>query len=198
MVHLSKPAFRVLGIAECFDKRKRKSILAALSYRRDGYVDGVYLTWVTVGGLDATEKIVSLVKSTERKDFNVLMLNGCIISWFNVVDLEALYKETGTPVICLSYEESGGLEEYIREYFPGDEVRLEMYRRLGKRELVYVKSTGSYVYARYVGISKAEVRELLSLVTKHGKVPEPLRLAQAVARAVYTFLETSDPAFLES
>jgi len=197
-LHLTKPAFRVLGIAESFDRKLKKSIAVGVSYRRDGIVDGVYLTWLTVGGLDATEKILNLVRGTGRRDFNVVMLNGCIISWFNIVDIATLYKELSIPVVCLSYEESRGLEKYLSEYFPGDSKRFGMYLGLGERRLVYIKRTGSYVYARYVGINEEELRELLNAVTLHGKVPEPLRVAQTIARSVYEFLRVNDPAFLST
>ncbi|QOJ78364.1 DUF99 family protein [Infirmifilum lucidum] len=196
-MQFTKPAFRVLGMAECFNKKLRKSILAAVSYRRDGIVDGVYLTWLTVGGLDATEKIVELVRNTGRQDINAVMLNGCIISWFNIVDIKTLYRELGIPVVCLSYEESSGLEKFLEKYFPGDEGRLKMYSNLGERRLVYISSSRSYVYARYEGIGEEDLRELLNAVTKHGKVPEPLRIAQSIARAIYLFLEENDPSFLQ-
>ncbi|MGC9146936.1 MAG: DUF99 family protein [Infirmifilum sp.] len=196
MIHLTKPAFRVLGVAECFNKRQKKSVQAAVSYRRDGIIDGFYLTWTRVGGLDATEKIIQLVKSTGRRDFNLIMLNGCIISWFNIVDIYRVYEELSLPVLCLSYEESEGLERYLRDYFPGDEERLQMYYKLGKRKLVYIRRTRSYVYVRSVGLDESETREVLNLVTLHGKIPEPLRLAQSLARTVHEFLNSNDPSFL--
>ncbi|MEZ0346535.1 MAG: DUF99 family protein [Infirmifilum sp.] len=195
-IHPTKPAFRVLGVAECFNKKQRRSIIAAVSYRRDSVIDGFYITWVSVGGLDATDKIAQLVRETQRKDLNIIMLNGCIISWFNIVDIFSLYEELGIPVICLSYEESDGLEKYIREYFPGEEERLRLYRKLGERERVYIKATKSYVYARFAGLSEREVREVLNLLTLHGKTPEPLRLAQSLARSIHDFLAKNDPTFL--
>jgi endonuclease V-like protein UPF0215 family len=193
---ISKPAFRVLGVSECFRKQAKKSLLVGVVYRRDGYVDGVYLTFATVGGMDATDSIINLFKSTARKDINLIMLNGCVISWFNIVDLERLSKETGLPVICLSYEESKGLERYIKEYFPRDEERLNAYKALGRRKLVYIKRTQSYVYARVVGIPFEEARQVLDATTKMGKVPEPLRISQMIARSVYFFIESVHPELL--
>ncbi|MEM3782788.1 MAG: DUF99 family protein, partial [Thermofilum sp.] len=70
---ISKPAFRVLGISECFRKRAKKSVLAAIVYRRDGYLDGVYFTFTSIGGMDATDSILGLYKSMNRKDINVIM-----------------------------------------------------------------------------------------------------------------------------
>lgn len=184
-----KPGFRVFGIAECFRKTNAFSIVAGVSYRRDRIIDGVYVTKTRVGGLDATQKVIELVKGSGRKDINVMMLNGCIISWFNVIDIGEVYEKTRIPVICVSYEKSEGLEKYIKEYFPGDNLRLSLYKKLGERKLVYIKSTGKYVYIRSAGLPMNEVRTVLDAVTFSGKVPEPLRIAQMVARSIHVFLE---------
>ena len=192
----TKPAFRALGVAECFRKRNARSVIAAVSYRRDRVIDGVYLDFVTVGGLDATERIVSLVERTGRKDFNVVMVNGCVISWFNIVDVKAMFDALGVPAICVTYEESAGLREYIERYFPGDSERLKLYEKLGERELVYIRNTRSYVYVRYAGLGRDEVRRVLEATTLTGQVPEPLRVAQAVARAVHELLERDSPDLL--
>ncbi|ABL77657.1 endonuclease dU [Thermofilum pendens] len=193
---VSKPAFRVLGVAECFRKRARKSVIAGVVWRRDGFVDGVYLSFASVGGMDATDAIVDMYLRSSRRDINVIMLNGCIISWFNIADPEKIYERTGIPVICLSYEESEGLEKYIEKYFPGDVHRMRAYQSLGSRRLVYVKPARTYVYVRASGIAMDEVSRILNVTTKSGKVPEPLRVARQVARAVHSLLEREDPQLL--
>ncbi len=197
MVKVSKKGFRILGIAECFRKNNLFSILAGVSYRRDGIIDGTYFTTTHVGGLDATVRIIEMVRESGRRDINVIMLNGCVISWFNVVDIDKVHSSLGIPVICVSYEESEGLEKYIREYFPGDDLRLRLYRKLGERKLVYIRRTGKYVYVRVSGISLTDARAILEAVTISGKVPEPLRIAQALSRSVHEFLEREIPSFLE-
>lgn len=187
-----KTGFRALGLAERFARNERLSVLAGVVQRRDLVVDGVYFTGLTVGGLDATEKIVSLVRESGRRDVNVILTNGCIVSWFNIIDIERVYRDTGVPVICVSYEESEGLEKYIREYFPGDEERLSLYRRLGPREKMYLRRAGRYLYVRYAGLEREEARSVLEAFSLGG-VPEPLRVAQAVARAAYEFFRGACP-----
>lgn len=196
MASFAKPAFRVLGIAECFRRTQSRSVVAAVSYRRDRVIDGVYLTFFTVGGLDATEKIISLVRESGREDFNVIMVNGCVVSWFNILDLRRIFEETSIPVMCITYEQSSGLARFIDEYFPGDSVRMRMYLQLEERELVYVRPARSYVYVRYQGLTSEDVRKVLDATTLTGKVPEPLRTAQAIARAVHSFLEAWSPEVL--
>ena len=85
-------------------------------------------------------------------------------------------------MICLTYEESLGLEKYIREYFHSPEEKLRRYRGLGERQSVRLK-TGYEVFVRARGASTEEARILLNKFTRDGRVPEPVRLAKLAARA---------------
>ncbi len=184
MVSPHKKGIRCLGIAESFRRDREKSVLVGVVMRRDKLIDGVAVTTITVGGLDATDGVLRIYRTLNREDVSVLMLNGCIISWFNIVDLERVYEKTGVPLICVTYEESEGIEDYIKRYFPDDyEKRLKLYRKLGKRELVYLH--GRYpVYVRFLGLEKWEVRALLNNFTFSGRQPEPLKVANFIARAI--------------
>lgn len=177
-----KKGFRVLGIAESFVRKHPKSVLAGVVMRRDLVVDGVALSTATVGGLDATEAVLEIFKALDRRDISCLMLSGAIISWYNIVDLERIHAETGLPLLNLTYEESPGIEQFIRRYFGDDERRLELYRKLGPREPLLLK-TGAKVFVRYYGMSKREAEAVLNAFTTHGGVPEPVRVANLVARA---------------
>lgn len=178
-----KRGFRCLGISESFIRRRPKSALAGVVMRRDSIIDGIALTEVTVGGLDATDGVLSIVRDLNRKDINCLMINGCIISWFNIIDLKHVHEETRIPLLSLTYEESPGIEQYITKYFSNDTKRLELYYRLGPREPILVRRTGARVFVRYYGISKREAEAVVNSFTRHGRVPEPLRVASLIARA---------------
>ncbi|MCD6457252.1 MAG: DUF99 family protein [Thermoproteales archaeon] len=184
MVSPHKKGIRCLGIAESFRKNKEKSILVGVVMRRDKLVDGIAVTTITVGGLDATNGVFRILEMLNRKDISVIMLNGCIISWFNIIDLNEIYNRTNIPLICVTYEESKGIEKFIVKYFPNDyKRRIQIYRRLGERELVYIK--GQYpVYIRFLGLNKEEARAILNNFTFSGKQPEPLKLANNIARAI--------------
>lgn len=182
-----KKGFRCLGISESFSRKTTYSTLAGVVMRRDLVIDGVALSRITVGGFDSTDGILSIYRELDREDIACIMINGCIISWFNIIDLERVNSETGLPVLSLTYEESRGIEHYIRKYFGNDERRLELYRKLGPREVVYVRRTGAKVFVRYLGMSKREVEAVLNAFTTHGSVPEPLRVASLLARANMKF-----------
>ncbi len=183
-LHVNKVGLRVLGIAESFRRNLPRSRLSGVVMRGDLRIDGVATTNITVGGDDATDGILRIFRRLDRLDINALLLNGDVISWFNIVDPLLLWKELGLPVISLSYEESpAGLEGYIREYFPDPDEKLIRYRKLGPRQTMRLR-TGYEVYLRATGASADEARALLNRFTMDGRVPEPLRVARLIARSI--------------
>ncbi len=184
-VNIDKKGIRVLGISESFIKRKtKKSILAGVVMRADGIIDGFCLSSTTVGGMDATKSIISLYESTKRKDINAIFLNGCVISWFNIVDLNEVYRKLELPLICATYEVSKGLDNYLKEYFKKDwKKRYEIYLKNGAREEITLQ-TGKTIFARILGLEKKQAKRLLDRFTFHGAIPEPLKIARLLARSI--------------
>jgi|ERR1039458_885470 endonuclease V-like protein UPF0215 family len=182
-VHPNKRAIRVLGIAESFRKGDSRSILAGVVMRSDLIVDGVCFGRATVGGDDATSSIVGMNRRLDRQDVNAIMLSGCIISHYNIVDVDAVAEKTGRPVICLTYRESGGIEGSIRQQFEDPERKVARYRSLGERTRVALR-TGQSVYSRLASISEPDALRVIESFTLQGGVPEPVRLAKLLAHGV--------------
>ena len=182
-IRLEKKGIRVLGVAESFRKDAEWAILAGVVMRSDLIVDGVEVERCTVGGMDATNSIIEMINRLSREDISAIMLNGCIISWFNIIDLDRLHAETHLPVICVSYNPSEGIRHYIEKYFPGDwKTRVEAYEKLGERRKIRNKN-GFDVYLRWIGVDEEEAVGLVNRYTLFGRVPEPLRLARLIAHA---------------
>ena len=184
-LHVHKKGFRALGISESFVKGvSEESILAGVVMRADMTIDGFTFSKATVGGMDATEKILEMYRNLKRDDINLLILNGCVISWYNVIDLHRVAEETSLPLICVTYNESEGLEKYFKELFPQDwERRVETYRRNKSRTSIKL-STGYTVYIRFIGMKIEEAKGVLNKFTSHGSIPEPLRVARLLARSI--------------
>jgi len=194
MLHLNKKGIRVLGIAESFRKKGRHATLAGVVMRGDLIIDGIAFSTITLGGLDATEGVLKIFKKLDRTDINAIMLNGCVISLFNIIELDKIYEETKLPLVCVTYEESHGLEKYLRE-FEDYEVRLNMYKKLGSRVSIKLH-TGKEIFVRFLGLSKRETIALLNKFTLQGSIPEPLKVARLTARAaneLTTSFEKSTP-----
>jgi endonuclease V-like protein UPF0215 family len=182
VLHPGKKAIRALGVAESFRPTAKKSSLAGVVLRSDLVVDGFVFGAATVGGADATSSLLRMYRKLERGDLNLIMLAGCIISRYNIVDVDELARRSGLPVICLTYNESKGIEDAIRRHFDHPEGRIESYRRLGARSPLSLH-TGHRVYVRTAGISDADAKRVLDAFTLQGGVPEPVRLARLLARS---------------
>lgn len=183
-LHLNKRAIRALGVAESFESGDRKSTLAGVVMRSDLVTDGFVIGRATVEGDDATKAIARMYRKLGRNDVNVVILSGCIISLYNIVDVDALAEDLNVPVVCVTYKESKGIGRSIRHHFgSGAQKKLEAYRKLGRRKRILLK-TGYNVYFRASSITDSEVRRLLEIFTLQGGIPEPVRVAKLVARAV--------------
>ena len=155
--------------------------------RKDLIIDGCAVSRVTVGGMDATDGVLAIVHALDRRDINMILLSGCVIAFFNIIDPGRVHDRTGLPVICVTYEESAGLEGDICHHFPGDTARLDAYRHLGKRT-PHILPDGQKMYLRSWGLDPADAGRLCTSFTCEGKIPEPLRVARLTARAIHSFI----------
>ncbi|WP_049928025.1 endonuclease dU [Halopiger goleimassiliensis] len=178
-----KTGARALGIAESYRGRSDRSTLAGAVVRGDGILDGLGYDSCTVGGTDATDAVVSLVDDLARPDVHALLLGAVAPAWYNVLDLARIHAVAERPTLAVTFEDSPGLEDALREQFSGDalERRLETYRSLPERHAVSVGD--ETVYVRYLGCDREEAVEVVRSVTLEGGRPEPIRVASVAAGA---------------
>jgi endonuclease V-like protein UPF0215 family len=135
--HSEKKGIRVLGIAESFKKTSICSTLAGIVMRRDLVIDGMIFGNATIEGNDSTQNILSMYKSLKRNDINCIMLDGLVISMYNIVDGKELHDSTNVPVIAITFKDSKGLEGAINHHFSIDsKMKLEQYHKLGRRDKI--------------------------------------------------------------
>jgi len=189
-MHLPKKGLRVLGIAESYSGRSQ-STLAGIVMRKDLVIDGQVFARVTVGGMDANG--MQSFPWSGRSNAGISgrsCFSGCVIAFFNIIDTEKVCAETGLPVICVTYENSKGLEGDIRHHFPDEDERLAAYLRLGER--TSFELPGGTIYLRSWGIGTEDAGRLVSAFTSEGKVPEPVRVARICARAAHACFTRND------
>jgi endonuclease V-like protein UPF0215 family len=150
--------------------------------RRDLIIDGMAYGSATIEGDDATDNIISLHRSLKRNDINCILLDGLVISMYNIVDGEQVAGETDLPVIAITFEGSKGLEESLRHHFIDWQAKLIQYRKLGRREQITLK-TGKTLFIRYWGITRRRAVAILDSFTLQGAIPEPIRVAKLAARS---------------
>ena len=183
-LHLEKKGLRGLVIAESFTQNSKKSILAGVVMRRDFVIDGFVFGNATLEGDDATETILSMYKKLNRPDISYLLISGIIISMYNIIDLKKISKSLGLPVIGVTYQNSEGIEEAIRHHFPDSyESKLKEYQKLENRDKITL-NTSYDIYIRKEGCTLSDAKHLLDELTLQGSFPEPLRVAQLLAKTL--------------
>jgi uncharacterized protein len=181
-VHPEKKGIRVLGIAESFKKFSKTSILAGVVMRRDLIIDGLIYGSATIGGNDATQSIISMHGVLARNDITCILLDGIVISMYNIIDGKRLADETDLPVIAITFKDSKGLEDSIKSRFDNWENKLLQYYNIGCRERVTLR-TGKDLFIRCWRINHRRALAVLNSFTIQGSLPEPIRVAKLAARS---------------
>lgn len=179
-----KPEIRVLGIDDgVFLPRTEGTVdVVGVVYRGGYWLDGVMRTEVEIDGMDATEKLASMIKSSPHyKQLRVVMLNGITLAGFNVVDIEQLFKEVDLPVITVAREKPNLAEiKMALENLPEHEKRWQAIKNAG--ELIKVlMGNNEAVYMQIAGISRSDAEKILKKTSTRSNIPEALRVAHIIA-----------------
>jgi uncharacterized protein len=189
-LHFEKKGLRALAVAESFKISSKHAVLAGVVMRRDLIIDGIGISKSTIKGDDSTQSIISIWRDMHRNDINCIFLGGIIISMFNIVDGNKVYRSTGIPVVAITYNDSKGVAHNFRKVFPDSwQSKLEQYQNIGKRRRI-VLQTGKAVFVRHWGLTLSDSIVLLNYFTLQGSVPEPVRIAKLIARANVNTSET--------
>lgn len=181
-LHLEKKGLRGLAIAESFKQGDKESRLAGVVIRRDFIIDGFIFGQCTIGGDDSSDAIIQMYSRLDRDDISFIMISGLIISMYNMVNIKMIHEVTKLPVIGVTYADSEGIEDAIKHHFPNaSQSKIEQYLKIGNRTRVTLH-TGHGLYIRTEGCSSLEAKKLLDMFTLQGSIPEPIRIAQLLAR----------------
>ena len=148
-------------------------------------LEGVAVGDVAVDGDDATDRIVTLVRSLPQfEGVRAVLLDGITVGGFNVVDLGETSRRLRRPVIAVTRRrpEFARIRSALLRYFPKDAAA--RWRRIRRRPLFPVPTEGRPILAAAVGCSPSDARAVLHRARRRGYWPEPLRLAHLVAHAV--------------
>ena len=148
-------------------------------------------TEVEVDGLDATEKIASMiVASPHYQQLRVIMLNGITFAGFNIVDIKELYNKTKLPVIAVTRDKPD-MEEIKKalENLPEKERRWRAILNAGELLTVQTREGEEPVYMQIAGITRSDDEKIVKITSTRSNIPEPLRVAHIVASGLTKFRE---------
>ena len=182
---LGKAHPRVVGVDDgAFDREDRYAPIAAVALSLPEHVEAVRTGRVRIDGSDGTSKVLALVRGLGGLDgVRAVLFDGAVVGGFNVLDLDALHRGLGVPVVAVTRRapEFSRIRAALKKWFPRTaEVR---WSRLRAHRLFSVPTPGQPIRAAAVGCTRADATRLLQRSAVHGYWPEPLRLAHLVASA---------------
>ena len=188
-----KPEIRVLGVDDGVFIPHSKGLVdvVGIVFRGGYWLDGVMRTEIEVDGLDATEKIASMIiESPHYKQLRVIMLSGITFAGFNVVDIKELYSKTGLPVIALT-RDLPKMEEIKQalENLPEKEKRWKAILNAGEIFEVQTREGEEPIYMQIAGIEREDAEKIVKITSTRSNIPEPLRVAHIIASGLTKFRE---------
>jgi len=180
-----KPEIRVLGVDDGVFVPHSKGVATVVGvvYRGGYWLDGVMRTEVEIDGMDATEKIASMITASPHYgQLRVVMLNGVTFAGFNMVDIKKLFERVRLPVITVTREKPDfdNIRRALRN-LPEYENRLEAMENAGKLIEVHTRDAEQAVYVQIVGISEKDAEKILKSTSTRSNIPEALRVAHIIA-----------------
>jgi endonuclease V-like protein UPF0215 family len=180
-----KSEIRLLGIDDGpFSLREAYAIIIGVVMRGGRYIEGVLCRNIQIDGWDATDICIDMVQHTRhRQQLKAALIDGVSLAGFNVVDIERMFNETELPVITVTRDEPDmvSIEQALRIHFPDWKKRLNI---LKKGFTHQVETAHTPIYIKIAGIEIERAKEIITLSTIRGVIPEPIRTAHIIASGV--------------
>ena len=175
----------MLGIDDSpFSFSDSKVAVVGVLMRLSNYIEGVMHSRLTRDGEDGNDVLAKMINSSRYKDqVRLVMLDGVAMGGFNVIDIEALRNETGLPVASVTRDppDFKKIEGALRRHFPDWERRL---RIITRTQLFQVNTGHKPLHVAVAGIDENEAADLIRNSIVRGALPEPIRIAHLIARAI--------------
>jgi len=145
--------------------------------------DGVLVGKVRRDGANAARSLAALIRGSRfREHLQLVMLHGIALAGFNVVDVAALHRELGLPVlvVCRRQPDLDAIREALLTRVRGGRRKWALIERLQPMQPV------ESVWVQSAGLSTRAAGRIVHRFAINGHVPEPLRAAHLIAGALVT------------
>lgn len=172
---------RVLGVDDAPFERRRGAVVPLCGVVcRGTRMEGMLWGRTRKDGWGATDALLGMLEgSRARAQLHLVLLDGVAVGGLNLFDLPRLHAELGLPVLAVMRRrpDLAAMRRVIRE-LPRPARRLALLEAAGE-----IHEAPPFVFQAH-GLAPAEATEVLARLTDTGHVPEALRLAHLIGRAV--------------
>jgi len=180
-----KPQMKLIGVDDgSFHFGEKTTIIIGTIMRANGYIEGVLKREIQIDGSDSTDVLIDMIVHTyHRKQLQAILLDGASVGGFNIIDIERIFQETQLPVMTISRDSPNfeDIKKALRAHFSDWDVR---YNLLKKGDLYHIKTKYNPIYLKCVGLGLEKAKEIITLSTIQGVIPEPLRVAHLIASGI--------------
>jgi endonuclease V-like protein UPF0215 family len=144
-------------------------------------LDGVLRTSVRRDGRNATDRIAAAVEASRfARHPQLILLQGIAVAGFNVVDIHALSRRLGIPVLVVSRHEPDlqAVRRALLGSVPGGRRKWRLVERAGPPRKV------GDLWVQCAGCTCGVAAALIKHLAVNGQVPEPLRTAHLIAGGI--------------
>lgn len=142
------------------------------------------ITWITVDGLDATEKARAALEKLPKSP---TLLSGVTFGGFNLIDPRKIQQRFRTPTIVVvgSKPDNRAVKRALVKHFLDWKERWEIIRSLGPLRKVRTLPDEPPIFLEAFGCTASEAKKILIGNAWVSRVPEPIRVAGLVARGLF-------------
>ena len=142
------------------------------------------ITWITVDGLDATEKARAALETLPRSP---ILLSGVTFGGFNLIDPRKIQQRFKVPTMIVvgSKPDNRAVKRALVKHFQDWKERWEIIRSLGPLRSARTVADEPPIFYEALGCTASEARKILMGGARVSRVPEPLRVAGLVARGLF-------------
>jgi len=188
-----KPEIRILGIDDSrfIPHTKGTTDVVGVVYRGGYWFEGVMHTTITIDGLDATEKIAMMIKSSPfYGELPVVILDGVTFAGFNVVNISKLSQTLNLPVISVTRERPNlnQIKSALKN-LSNFEIRWHIIQNAGDLFEVETRKGENPIYIQKAGILPKNAKLVLKNTSTQSNIPEALRVAHIIASGLASKME---------
>lgn len=180
-----KAQIKLLGIDDGpFEFNQQNTVLVGTIMRANGYLEGILTRHICIDGSEATNILIEMIsKTTHRLQLKALLLDGIAVGGFNIIDIKKVYNETNLPIITITRDppDFEKIKKALKSHFTDWKKR---YEQIQTGPLYQVKTNHKPLYMNCIGLDNEKAKEIITLSTIRGVIPEPIRVAHLIASGI--------------
>ena len=177
-----KAQIKLLGIDDgSFVFNGKNTLLIGVVMRANGYIEGVLKREILIDGSDATDVLTEMIEQTpHRKQIKAILLDGVAVGGFNIIDIEKVYKIIQLPIITVTRDLPNleQMKKALQSHFSDWKSRFQL---IQKGPLQAMETQHNPIYFKCVGLDDQRAKEIITISTIRGVIPDPIRVAHLIA-----------------